>query len=62
MVGDAGDISVGDVECVAAAATEVASAVAVAVRCLVFNVAVGVVVGGLCLWLRYQVRIVVPYA
>ncbi len=62
VVGDAGDIGVGDVECVAAAATEVAGAVAVAVRCLVFDVAVGVVVGGLCLWLRYQVRIVVPYA
>src|SRR5712691_9980052 len=61
MVGDAGDIGVGDVEYVAAAAMEVAGAVAIAVRCLVFDVAVGVVVGGLCLRLRYRVRIVVSY-
>ena len=65
VVGDAGDIDVGDGECVAAATTVVAGAVIVAVHCLVFNVAVGVDVdgaGGLHLRLHYRVRIVVSYA
>src|SRR5260221_14079202 len=62
VVGDAGDIGVGDVECVAAAAMEVAGAVAVTVYYLVFDVAVGVVVGGLCLQLRYRVCIIISYA
>ena len=68
VVGDAGDIGVGNGERIAAAATVVASVViaaVAAVRCLVFDVAVGVdvvVAGGLRLQLRYRVRIVVSYA
>ena len=65
MVGDAGDIGVGDGEYVAAAATEVTGAVVIAVHCLVFDVAAGVdvvVMGGLHLRLRYRVRIIISYA
>ncbi len=65
VVGDAGDIGVGDGGRGAAASIMVAGAVVVAARCLVFDVAAGVdvvVTGGLHLRLRYRVRIIVSYA